>query len=390
MLGKFQITQSKNGTYHFSLLGTKGQVLLVSESYKHKESALNAISTVKNYVTQERAFHITEASNGGFYFTLKAANGQVIGQSQMYRSRESAYRGVAEVIRHASESGTQDLSKSTNIEKIGSVTTFLKLIGEIAIDPNFVLFYRGHDDANYNLAPSVFREPGWISNEHVMFHEVVLRCPEEFNSSRSMFNSLVKMQHYSLPTRLLDITSNPLVALYFACADTTSKDGEVIVFSVKKTDIKYCDSDAVSVVSNISRMPPEFSVNTKKNLKEFNDQYEVQSLVREIQREKPYFEARVRPEDMGAVLCVKPILDNPRIIKQGGAFFLFGMGKDKTRPAEIPSEYLISRDENRLLIASQYKKKILKQLEYLGISRSSIFPEIEHVASFIKESYKEI
>lgn len=68
MLGKFQITQSKNGTYHFSLLGTKGQVLLVSESYKQKESALNAISTVKNYVTQERAFHIKEASNGGFLF----------------------------------------------------------------------------------------------------------------------------------------------------------------------------------------------------------------------------------------------------------------------------------------------------------------------------------
>nr|WP_256667192.1 FRG domain-containing protein [Pseudomonas sp. 8O] len=256
-------------------------------------------------------------------------------------------------------------------------------------DTNSVLFYRGHGDSKYTLAPSIFRNSGWVTNEHVMFHELALRCPGDFHNSKSTFNSLVKMQHYSLPTRLLDITSNPLIALYFACAGSQSEEGEVIVFSVKKSNIKYYDSDTVSVVSNISRMHSSFAIPEEADPSKFNKLQEVDSLVREIQREKPYFEPRIKPEDINTVLCVKPILDNPRIIKQDGAFFLFGMGKDKTIPAEIPNNLLVSKDKNRLLIPSHNKSKILKQLELLGVSRSSIFPEIEHVANFIKESYKD-
>lgn len=387
MLGTFELKQAKDGNYHFNLIASNGQVILSSELYKHKESAINGIESIKKNGRIPTRFQLKSTANEKYYFVLKASNGQVIGQSQMYQNSASALRGISDVIRHVAESGISDLSKPSHTEKIGSVTTFLRVISDISTDTNSVLFYRGHGDSKYNLAPSIFRNPGWITNEHVMFHELVLRCPGEFNNSKSTFNSLVKMQHYSLPTRLLDITSNPLIALYFACNGSQNEEGEVIVFSVKKSDIKYYDSDTVSVVSNISRMPSEFFITTESDPEKFNKQQEIHNLVREIQREKPYFEPRIHPNDLKTVVCVKPILDNPRIIKQDGAFFLFGMGKEKTAPAEIPKEYLISRDENRLLIHPQNKSKILKQLSLLGISRSSIFPEIEHVASFIKENY---
>ncbi|VXB75403.1 DUF1508 domain-containing protein [Pseudomonas sp. 8O] len=389
MLGTFELKQTKDGNYHFNLLSSNGQVLLSSELYKHKESAINGIESVKKNGGEPNRFQLKATSSGKYYFFLKASNGQVLGQSQMYANSSSAFRGISEVVRHLKHSSITDLSKQNSIEKIGSVTTFLKIIGDISSDTNSVLFYRGHGDSKYTLAPSIFRNSGWVTNEHVMFHELALRCPGDFHNSKSTFNSLVKMQHYSLPTRLLDITSNPLIALYFACAGSQSEEGEVIVFSVKKSNIKYYDSDTVSVVSNISRMHSSFAIPEEADPSKFNKLQEVDSLVREIQREKPYFEPRIKPEDINTVLCVKPILDNPRIIKQDGAFFLFGMGKDKTIPAEIPNNLLVSKDKNRLLIPSHNKSKILKQLELLGVSRSSIFPEIEHVANFIKESYKD-
>lgn len=55
-------------------------------------------------------------------------------------------------------------------------------------------------------------------------------CPNEFLGNR--FDSLVKMQHFGMPTRLLDTTTNPLVALYFACESDKQldKDGAVYMF----------------------------------------------------------------------------------------------------------------------------------------------------------------
>jgi hypothetical protein len=65
-----------------------------------------------------------------------------------------------------------------------------------------------------------------------MFREYILRNPNEFEHEKTTFEKLVKMQHYSLPTRLLDITSNALVGLFFAVQKNNNCDGELIIFGV--------------------------------------------------------------------------------------------------------------------------------------------------------------
>lgn len=112
MSGKFQLKKSSNGQFHFNLLASNGQVILSSEQYKAHASALNGIDSVRKNAVREGAFEVKEASNGKDYFVLKATNGQVVGQSQMYSSQSSAEQGCDSVRRYAPDAVLQDESAS--------------------------------------------------------------------------------------------------------------------------------------------------------------------------------------------------------------------------------------------------------------------------------------
>lgn len=69
------------------------------------------------------------------------------------------------------------------------------------------------------------------------------------------------MQHYDVPTRILDITTNALVALYFACEGNDDKDGEVLIFDIPNESICYSDSDKVTILANLAKCDKDFSYN---------------------------------------------------------------------------------------------------------------------------------
>ncbi len=108
---KFEIFQSeKSGEYYFRLKAANGQVILTSEGYKTKASAISGAESVKKNAQDEGKFEIKQASNDKWHFNLKATNGQVVGSSQMYASESGMKNGVESVMRTAPEAGIEDLT----------------------------------------------------------------------------------------------------------------------------------------------------------------------------------------------------------------------------------------------------------------------------------------
>ncbi len=108
MAGKFELKKSKNDKFFFNLLAANGQVVLTSEMYEAKASALNGIESVKKNGADAARYDKLVAKDGSPYFTLKASNGQVIGQSQMYASESTRDAGIAACIENAPGAGTDD------------------------------------------------------------------------------------------------------------------------------------------------------------------------------------------------------------------------------------------------------------------------------------------
>lgn len=100
-MGKFIVKTAKNGEFKFSLKAGNGQVILESELYKAKSSCYNGIESVKKNSIIDEHFEKLESKNGKYHFNLKASNGQIIGSSEMYESTASRDNGIESVKKNA-------------------------------------------------------------------------------------------------------------------------------------------------------------------------------------------------------------------------------------------------------------------------------------------------
>lgn len=108
MAGKFELKKAKDGQFKFNLKAANGQVILTSELYKAKTSAENGIESVRKNAVREDAFEIKTNSRGEPYFILKATNGQEIGRSEYYSSNSAMENGIASVKKNAPEAKVDD------------------------------------------------------------------------------------------------------------------------------------------------------------------------------------------------------------------------------------------------------------------------------------------
>ena len=318
---------------------------------------------------------------------------------KVFKSKKSFDKNSDEILDRLLEYLNQSYSNGTQYEKCATVIYDsnrielheIKSVADLSLTLNKLpqqkeLFYRGHSLASYKLRPSILRSDNFIKNENRIYQELLINCPNDFKNFTHHIDYLVKMQHYGLPTRLLDITKNPLVALYFSCCNHQKNTGEIIVFSPEKDKIKYENSDTVAMLSSL----PLFSFDDQGKLMDHlyigkgNDDV-VERFLHEMRTEKPGFVDRIRKYDMDNCFVVLPKKDNNRIMKQDGAFIICGINY---HPEKKINEQLrlISKDKMVLLLVTN-KQKILNELDLLSINKSTLFPEIDSVSDYIKNKY---
>ena len=269
------------------------------------------------------------------------------------------------------------------MRKISDICEFLKIIKEERrqLKDEELLFFRGLSDKNYDLLPSVFRckEKDAESNA---YHDIMIEYPEQFKT-REHLSNLVKMQHYGLSTRLLDVSGNPLISLYFACEQSPKENGKVVCFKVKKSEILHHNSDKALMLACL----PLFSDEEKEEIKTFcishrgvisysdiENNKTMKRFLHEIESEFPAFKMAIVGEDLLKNYFLATYKDNQRMKVQNGAFVIFGLTKNTSNLEKISTEIEIN---------CLAKQEILKDLKMLGIANNTIYPDFERTSMAI-------
>lgn len=97
MAGKYVLKKAKNGQFYFNLKAGNGETILSSEMYKAKASANNGIASVQKNSPDANRYDRRVNKGGKDYFVLKAANHQIIGNSEAYNSKAAMENGIKSV-----------------------------------------------------------------------------------------------------------------------------------------------------------------------------------------------------------------------------------------------------------------------------------------------------
>lgn len=298
------------------------------------------------------------------------------------------------------------LKKILPYSRVQSVQGFLKIVDtlEQTYGPEIRdagisrwTLYRGHSDELYQPEPNIYRAfegtPAFYTNEQLMIQEVVRLMPDEFVGLNA-FQTLAKLQHYGLPTRLLDVTTNPLVALFFACVGSQDLDGEVVVFP--NQPVFGEDSLEVEWLSNWA-LKGRWGVATEQEI------FDAVGLNRTD--EAP--ELELRPELLKALTqrftAVRPKHTNDRLRSQSGAFLIAGVTIDSythenddlfIRPHRGLMDPITGIDESveihepRIIVESGAKTRILRQLNQVNINWSTMFPDPQNIIKYVHDGFR--
>jgi hypothetical protein len=229
-----------------------------------------------------------------------------------------------------------------------SVSEFIKELFEdtkdIEKDDNLLLLYRGQKDATWNLLPKIARKeynfvgPDFISKERDLIDEFH-RLSMPYISKEMISNQwdlLSIAQHHGLPTRLLDWTTNPLVALYFAFKepDNNIKNRMLWLLVISKDELADCNT--------------------------------------------------LTPYNCNRTVAFKPNHITQRLISQNGWFTVHSYVKAKNSFIKLNNNKIYKDKLFEFQFANKSRNEILTRLDNLGINECSLFPGLDGLCKYLE------
>lgn len=242
---------------------------------------------------------------------------------------------------------------------VNTIEELLTILSKVYNSNEKILWFRGQSGFSWDLSPGFFRDTRRTSESTLLMKfkqsasQLIIGKPE--NSYDWMF----LMQHYGLPTRLLDWSESPLVALYFAVENIThhDKDGALWLMNPIK----------LNMLSRIKSGSEEYFIPSFED--DIVNSYTIESIKAGSQN------VELLPV---AILAAR---NNPRIQAQLGVFTVHHTASETIESANGSKDHYL-----KIRIPSKAKPALKKQLSILGYSRFQIFPELASIADVIKES----
>lgn len=254
-----------------------------------------------------------------------------------------------------------------NVIKLENWKMFTEIIENITPDfPNPIdntIQYRGQSNKDWKLTPTLTRivngdvkseekAYGYENQSQMDFFAQAHLLDSKLKYDRIIDPSsmLIDMQHYSCPTRLLDWSQSPYVALYFAVNDSFDLDGALFIW-----DWRFYKKNYKVIFPEQNEIPSTQIFNFSKN---------------------------------DILELIHPVKMNERIVRQQG---LFSVSNNILRNHDdliisYAQKANMSSGLHKLLIPAKLKFDFLARLKTMNISSESLFPGLDGLGKTIKES----
>lgn len=243
---------------------------------------------------------------------------------------------------------------------ISSISDLINHLKDDFSSPNTNIWYRGQSHSSWDLVPGFHRGDNATSESNLL---------KRFKQSASMlldkdpvnsFSWMFLMQHYGLPTRLLDWSESPLISLYFALEDYEKyPNTDAVLWCLKPTELN--NEANIKIVDENNFIPS------------FDDEDIISSYAIESVNS-----TRIGMNPI-AVIATR---NNPRIQAQQGVFTIHHKDRIAINHLSNTENFLTS-----YIISSADRSQVLSELKTLGFSKFSLFPELSSISEHIKQGF---